>query len=361
MKEVAPSHAFVTDLISIIVPVYNSEEYLRLCIESVINQSYKNIEIILINDGSTDNSGEICNTYANNDNRIRVIHTKNNGPATARNIGIENSKGSLTFFIDADDYIENNALELLVKNYNQHKAEIIVGDFNKIKNGIVEKKHDVSFSSDTLLTKQDIIDYSRCYLKKPNKYLLFAFSWGRLFKTSIIKDNNIFFDTDLYTFEDVAFNFAYLRYTNTIVFVKEAIYNHLIHDNYTSTTMMISDSPQKLFGYKQALLKISDFLTSCNLDSDIRKQIGHADVYLTIIQLVRTCGQIKNSNKNRIYELIKGIINDSNFRDDLQFYSPSKGDSKILPVLMKLRLIRPIILVCKHKAHKRYMKRGAVR
>lgn len=125
--------------------------------------------------------------------------------------------------------------------------------------------------------------------------------------------------------------------------------------------MMISDSPQKLFGYKQALLKISDFLTSCNLDSDIRKQIGHADVYLTIIQLVRTCGQIKNSNKNRIYELIKGIINDSNFRDDLQFYSPSKGDSKILPVLMKLRLIRPIILVCKHKAHKRYMKRGAVR
>lgn len=139
MKEVAPSHAFVTDLISIIVPVYNSEEYLRLCIESVINQSYKNIEIILINDGSTDNSGEICNTYANNDNRIRVIHTKNNGPATARNIGIENSKGSLIFFIDADDYIENNALELLVKNYNQHKAEIIVGDFNKIKNGIVEK------------------------------------------------------------------------------------------------------------------------------------------------------------------------------------------------------------------------------
>lgn len=359
--EKAINNNLVAGLVSIIVPVYNCEKYLRLCIESIINQSYKKIEITLINDGSTDNSGEICNAYALSDNRIRVIHTRNNGPAAARNIGIENSKGSFIFFIDSDDFIEKNALDLLIENYNQHKAEIIVGDFNKIKNGIVEKKHDVSFSSNKLLTKQDIIDYSRCYLKKPNKYLLFAFSWGRLFKTAIIKDNNIFFNTDLRTFEDVAFNFAYLRYTNTIVFVKEAVYNHLIHDNYISATMMISDNPKKLFGYKQALVNISDFLKKFNSDANIKKEVGHAYVCLTIIQLVRTCGQIKNSNKNTIYKLVKGIINDSNFRDDLQFYSPSKGDSRILPMLMKLRLVWPIILVCKHKAHKRYKTSGAIK
>ena len=134
MKEVSITHEFVTDLVSVIVPVYNGEKYLRKCIESIINQTYANIEIILINDGSTDNSGVMCDSYAHSDNRIRVIHTQNNGPAAARNIGIENSKGEFVFFVDADDFIENNALNLLVENYNQYKADIIVGDFNNIRN-----------------------------------------------------------------------------------------------------------------------------------------------------------------------------------------------------------------------------------
>ncbi|MDI6839397.1 MAG: glycosyltransferase family 2 protein [bacterium] len=98
MREVRNTREFIPDLVSVIVPVYNSEKYFRRCIESIINQSYKNIEIILINDGSTDNSDEICDAYALSDNRIRVIHTKNNGPATARNIGIENSNGSFIFY-----------------------------------------------------------------------------------------------------------------------------------------------------------------------------------------------------------------------------------------------------------------------
>ena len=355
------TYEFVKDLVSIIVPVYNCEKYFRQCLESIINQSYRNIEIILVNDGSTDNSGEICDTYASNDNRIRVIHTKNSGPAAARNIGIENAKGSLIFFIDADDYVENDALELLIESYNRHKVDMVAGNFNKVKNSNIESKDNITFSSNKLLTKQDILDYSKCYLKKPNRFLLFAFSWGRLFKTSIIKENNIFFNTDLHTFEDVTFNFEYLKYTNNIFFLKKNIYNHLIHDNYKSATLMISDNPQRLFGYKQALANISGFLRGCNSDADIRKEVGHAYIYLTIIQLVRTCGQINNSNKKKIYELVHGIINDSDFRDNLQFYSPSKGDSRILPILMKLRLVWPIILVCMYKAHKRYKRKDAVK
>jgi len=191
IKEVTNDNNLVTGLVSVIVPVYNGEKYLRLCIESIITQSYKNIETILINDGSTDNSGEICNAYALSDNRIRVIHTQNNGPAAARNIGIENSKGSFVFFLDADDYIENNALNLLIENYNQHKADIIVGDFNKIKDDNSDYGHNSVFSSSKLLTKQDIIGYTRSYLKKPNRFSLFVYCWGRLFKSSIIKNNNI--------------------------------------------------------------------------------------------------------------------------------------------------------------------------
>jgi len=343
-------------LISVIAPVYNAEKYLNKCIESVIHQTYKNVELILINDGSTDNSADICNEYALSDNRIKVISTSNNGPGAARNIGIENSKGDFIFFVDADDFIEKNALNLLIEKYDQCKADVIVGDFKKIKDDVFNSGHERVFSTSKLLTKQDIVDYTRSYLKKPNRFPLFAYSWGRLFKSSIIKENNILFNSDLRTFEDVAFNFDYLNYTNKIYFSEESIYNHLLHDNYSSATMMLSDKPKHLLGFRQALVNISSFLEKCNSGADIRKEVGHSDVFLTIIQLVRACGQINNSNKRRIYKLIHGIINDPSFRGNLRFYSPSKGDSRLLPFLIKLKLAWAIILVCRHKAHRRYGK-----
>jgi len=361
MKEDSNTNASVADLVSVIVPVYNSGKYLRLCIESVINQSYKNIEIILINDGSTDNSGEIFNAYALSDNRIRVIHTRNNGPAAARNIGIENSKGSFIFFIDSDDFIENNAINLLIENYQRTKADMIVGDFKKIQDDISDSGHNAAFSSSKLLKKPDIINYVRSYLKKPNRFPLFVYCWGRLFKSSIIKDNNIYFNPDLRTFEDVAFNFDYLNYTDEIYFLKEAIYNHLIYDGYDSATMAIAKSPKSLFGYAQALANIRDFLNGCSSNIDVRKEVGHAYTSYTIIQLVRTCGQINNSNRKMICEFVNETVNDSTVRDNLQFYCPTKGDSRILPVMMKLKLVWLIILVCKYKAHRRYRKGVAVK
>lgn len=356
MNKVSATHELVAGLVSVIVPVYNAEKHLHLCIESIINQNYKHIEMLLINDGSADNSGEICDGYAQSDNRIRVMHTKNSGPAAARNIGIQHSKGEFMFFVDADDCIENHAINLLIESYKQHKADIVVGDFKKIKNGAVEKRNDVFFLGNQLLTKQDIINYSRCYLKKPNKYLLFAFSWGRLFKSSIIKENNIFFNTDLHTFEDVAFNFDYLNYSNEISFLKEPIYNHIIHDDYLSATMAASDNPKKMFGYKQALLNISGFLKNSITDAEIEKEIGHAFIFLTIIQLVRICRQLNKHNKNKIVQLIRELVNDPSLRGNLKFYLPSKGESKILPILIQLKLVQLIIWVCKHKAYKRYKK-----
>ena len=98
----------MNDLISVVIPVYRVEKYLERCVESVINQTYANLEIILIDDGSPDNSGNICDEYAKIDKRIKVIHKKNGGLSDARNVGIENSKGKYITFIDSDYYIEEN-------------------------------------------------------------------------------------------------------------------------------------------------------------------------------------------------------------------------------------------------------------
>lgn len=114
------------DLISIVVPVYNCEEFLDRCIDSIVNQSYKNIEIILVNDGSKDNSLKICNNWANKDERIKVINQRNKGAAAARNTGINESTGKFVGFVDSDDFIENNMYECLYKNIKLYSCDISI-------------------------------------------------------------------------------------------------------------------------------------------------------------------------------------------------------------------------------------------
>ena len=101
--------------VSIIVPIYNVEQYLRRCVDSIVNQTYKNIEIVLVNDGSTDGSGIICDEYAKNDNRVRVYHKKNGGAASARNLGLNHAKGEFIGFVDSDDYIDLDMYETLLQ------------------------------------------------------------------------------------------------------------------------------------------------------------------------------------------------------------------------------------------------------
>lgn len=115
-------------LISVIIPVYNVEEYLRECVDSVLNQTYENLEIILVDDGSTDSSGEICDEYVEKDERISVIHQKNAGPSKTRNTGLDNATGKYIYFLDSDDYIESNALELLVSTAESNGADLVFFD-----------------------------------------------------------------------------------------------------------------------------------------------------------------------------------------------------------------------------------------
>ena len=112
------------NLISIIIPVYNVEKYLAKCLDSVLNQTYKNLEIILVDDGSKDNSGAICDEYAKRDNRIIVVHQKNSGVSKARNLGMSMATGDYIGFIDSDDTIEANMYEVLLKNAIESGAEI---------------------------------------------------------------------------------------------------------------------------------------------------------------------------------------------------------------------------------------------
>ena len=342
------------NLISVIIPVYNCQKYVGRCLLSVINQTYGNIEIIIIDDGSTDSSLSVIKSR--DDSRMKVINSRHRGVSIARNIGIENSNGDFIFFIDADDFLESDALELLMKN--QNGADLVIGDFKKIREGDASSGNARVFRESKLLNKRDIIDYVKKFLTKTNKFPLFDNCWGKLFKAPIIKENKVFFDVNLCTSEDVAFNFDYLKYVEKVFFLNKPIYNHLVRDNFLSASLFFQKEPEELFGYRKAFNSVLKFFENCYFGYDIyfnvNKEIANAYVNYTIIQLIRCCGQITEKNREKIYKFIRSLVNETRLRYCLRFYNPLKGDSKIIPLLIKLKFIMMIIWICKYKARKRY-------
>ena len=153
--------------ISIIVPIYNTEKYLKKCLDSILDQTYKNIEIILVNDGSTDNSGNICNEYVKKDNRFKVIHCKNGGVAKARNIGLSKVSGDYIGFVDSDDYIEPFMFESMLKRIIKDKSNLVVCGRNQIngKNITSIKGNDMILKSEEalkLLIEDNIVRNHLC-------------------------------------------------------------------------------------------------------------------------------------------------------------------------------------------------------
>ena len=167
-------------LVSIIIPVYKVEKYIDRCVTSIINQTYKNLEIILVDDGSPDNCGKICDDYAKMDERIKVIHKENGGLSDARNVGIESAKGNYISFVDSDDFIEKDMIELLLKEIEENNCDISICGYYK-----------------TYIDKDEIIDNSKEIfimnnieaIDKMNMLGSYDVSaWGKLFNINLIKD-----------------------------------------------------------------------------------------------------------------------------------------------------------------------------
>lgn len=164
------------NLISVIVPVYNVEEYLSKCIESIINQTYTNLEIILVDDGATDNCPAICDEYAKKDNRIKVIHQCNGGLSDARNTGLNMCQGEYIYLVDSDDYLELNAIEMLYIGAIRHDADITIGNINKVypDGQVIPMKQ---------LEEAVITDKKQIYRSASN----YVTAWGKLYKKEIFE------------------------------------------------------------------------------------------------------------------------------------------------------------------------------
>ena len=223
------------DLVSIIVPIYNAEKYLSKCIRSIINQTYTNLEIILVDDGSTDNSLNICLNFAKKDKRIRVITQDNAGVSAARNQGINVLTGNYICFVDSDDWISKKAIEQL---YNTFKKE-------KVQMSSVGTKRVQLLKTEKMPCNSEIINVNDC--KRMAKYIYIegnqiSSPCAKLFVADIIKNNNLRYDTSMKYAEDAEFVFNYLKYCNRIAMTDSYAY---FYNGLNSNSSIRKYYPQK--------------------------------------------------------------------------------------------------------------------
>jgi glycosyltransferase involved in cell wall biosynthesis len=245
--------------ISIIAPVYQVEKYIGQCIESVINQTFKNFELILIDDGSKDKSGNICDEYAKRDKRIHVVHTENKGAASARNKGLDLATGKYIAFVDGDDYLAENMLDKLYKVITQENCDVVVCDFLNL-----HANSDKDFSlqlSDSKVSGREILSH----LKNQKNYGVWTIVWNKLYKKEILKD--LRFPEGKY-FEDEIFSDQLYLICNEVQVISDVLYYHRVLETSTMNTQKIRNYLDLIDAFQ---LRINLYLENRLPDDEVYK------------------------------------------------------------------------------------------
>lgn len=269
-------------MVSIIVPVYNAEKYLPRCIESILKQTHKEFELILVDDGSKDRSGKICDYYQKQDNRINVIHKENGGVSDARNVGIEVATGTYISFVDSDDWLEENYLEKLLSLMENNDAQLSIGsfDFRDLKISYLPKQ------------PYDNIDFLDPIFEDCVKFFNSWLRYGpcvKIFCRDIIVNNNIKFNVSIKHGEDTLFVNEYLSNCNKIYITNDILYhyNRLVENSATRKFY------NEFFDWNLTILtSLEKLLDKVNISSIEKKQI------MDIIVVDRICNIVSGLVRN---------------------------------------------------------------
>ena len=247
------------ELISIIIPIYNTDQYLRQCLDSIINQSYKNFEVLLINDGSVDDSATICKEYVEKDSRIRYFEKENGGVSSARNLGLKNAKGNYITFVDSDDWVEENYLEVLYNALKENKVDVAISthkDFN-----MDDDLYYLPFYSEEQLHILDIGKVARDEFLELFPELSsvshdFSCVASKLFKADLVK--NLLFDESVNYGEDLDFFFSMYLKISSVFYVNKPTYIYRQHQQSASNNCLESHAISEIRIYEKILKKIME-------------------------------------------------------------------------------------------------------
>lgn len=237
-------------MVSLVVPVYNVKDYLAECLDSLVNQSYKRIEILLVDDGSTDGSGAVCDRYAGKDTRIRVIHKANGGPSSARNTGIENAKGQYLMFVDSDDRVHRDMVKVCLKNAAEDR--VLVFDHTSDPALFEGEIGDVPFAEYNV--KHFMEFFCADYVHSPI---------SKLYRTDLIRENKVRFPEGISLGEDFLFNLRYFRCApeKYLVLQRPLYYYRVDREGSLSSSFR----PDLLQNQKMVFEALKDFLTDMRI------------------------------------------------------------------------------------------------
>lgn len=287
-------------LVSIIIPVYNSEKYIARCIESIINQSYKNIEIICIDDGSSDNSIYILNKYKNKDRRITIYSQENKGPSVARNIGLDKATGEYILFIDADDYVNKDMIRIMVQSINTKLDTIVFCDNSELWNDKIDERK-LFKDKNNGISKMDVIKE----ISSGNAGLVCA----KLFTRKIVENNNIRFDSNISMCEDQLFFLNVAKKCNTFIHIPKSLY---FYDRRNENSITIKYHQNALENQLYVLKEIEKILYKCNLNNkDIKLILNNRYINAIHYSIINEVLDTKLSNvKEKIQNVKKIVLNE---------------------------------------------------
>lgn len=305
-------------LVSIIIPVYNSEKYIDRCINSIVNQTYKDIEIILIDDGSSDRSIDIINNYVNKDNRIKVYTQKNAGPSSARNYGLDVSTGDYVMFVDADDYIDKTMVEEMINRIIFSNTIVFCNNKEVYINRIEERKLFNDFNES--INKDIVIEE----IANGKAGLVCC----KLFNKDIVDKYNIKFETDVTMCEDQIFFLNVVKYCDRFIHIQKSLY---YYDRCNEVSISQKYQKNAINNQIKVLKHIESFLKQSNIDKDKVEKIIKNRFMDSIIYCIGN--EISNSRLLKLKTNIRNlemIINNHEFKSNINNIEPSSFREKII-------------------------------
>lgn len=294
--------------LSVVIPCYNVEKFVQECANSILVQKGFDCELIFVNDGSKDNTLHILENLAVKDNRIKVINQENQGLSGARNTGVENAKGEYIMFVDADDWLEPNAFELISKNFN--KEDLFCFSYNRVfEKKSVPRDLKINGVYEAAFIQRRMVGLLGEELRDPSQADSLVTVWGKIYKTDIVKKNKIVFvDTKIFGNEDAFFNIQYLEFSYVVKLLNLPLYNYR-KNNFSSYTNHYK--PYLFQQWKTLYQKIFEIILNKNID-------------------------FQKALSNRIALSIIGLGLNETF-SDLPFYAKTKKISVILhdPIYIK--------------------------
>ena len=237
--------------VSIIVPVYNAEKSLARCVDSILNQEFRDFELILMDDGSKDRSGEICDGYARADARVVVVHKENTGVSDTRNQAIARARGTFLQFVDSDDWLTADATKLMVRAAEETGCDMVIADFYRVVGEMVSQKGDID--ADQVIGREAFVGFM---MENPADYY-YGVLWNKLYRTALIRDNGVLCREELNWSEDFLFNLEYIRYAHRFCAVDTPVYYYVKNEKSITHTQIdlvgVVKTKAKLFTYYKGL------------------------------------------------------------------------------------------------------------